>query len=363
MKTVCDLNKCNGCMACTSVCPQNCITIMDDIFTFNAKIDELLCVNCNRCKQVCSNIGNHKTANPIEWKQGWANNSVRESSTSGGVASAIIRTFIQLGGYVAACLFKNGEFIFELTNDLEVAKRFAGSKYVKSNPTGIYEKIKNKLKTDDVLFIGLPCQVAAIKKYVKSNRLYTIDIICHGTPSVKLLSQFISEKGYELNNINDIKFRNKLDMGISIDDNRLYSRRVMDEYICAFLEGVDYTENCYSCQFASLNRISDVTLGDSWGTEYKDEEKKGISLILIQSDRGRNLVKECKLELKDVDLNIAISNNQQLSSPSQLPKKREKFLNMIENGESFKKVTFSCLPYLVLKQKIKYVMIKLHLLK
>ena len=31
MKTVCDANKCNGCMACLAVCPRKCITIRDDI--------------------------------------------------------------------------------------------------------------------------------------------------------------------------------------------------------------------------------------------------------------------------------------------------------------------------------------------
>ena len=40
-------------------------------------------------------------------------------------------------------------------------------KYIKSNPVGIYEKLKKELKEDNsILFIGLPCQVAAVKKYV-----------------------------------------------------------------------------------------------------------------------------------------------------------------------------------------------------
>ena len=67
--------------------------------------------------------------------------------------------FIKSGGYVASCLFKNGDFVFEITNDLNEARCFAGSKYVKSNPTGIYKKINERLKTNKVLFIGLPCQV------------------------------------------------------------------------------------------------------------------------------------------------------------------------------------------------------------
>lgn len=50
------------------------------------------------------------------------------------------------------------------------AKNFAGSKYVKSNPVNIYSKVAKELKTGNkVLFVGLPCQVAAVKNYVKNE--------------------------------------------------------------------------------------------------------------------------------------------------------------------------------------------------
>lgn len=364
MKTVCELNKCNGCMACSSVCPKQCISIADSINAMNAEIDESACINCKLCERTCSNITKPEKTSPIEWKQGWAEKDIRNKSTSGGAASAIIRFFIQSGGYVASCLFKGGEFAFELTNDIEVAKKFAGSKYVKSNPEGIYKKVQERLKTDKVLFIGLPCQVAALKNYIKNQEnLYTIDLICHGTPSVKLLDQYLDERGYKLKELKDVKFRTKTDMGLSVDGEKINLSRVTDDYLCAFLEAIHYTENCYSCQFASLDRVSDVTLGDSWGTEYKNEEKNGISLVLIQSEKGKELVDKSGLELKDVDLDNAVARNHQLSHPSILSPKREKFLNLIKTGKSFKAATFAVLPKMVIKQKIKLVLIKLHVLK
>ena len=133
---------------------------------------------------------------------------IRINSTSGGVASAIIESFIKIGGYVSACHFKNGNFVFEITNNLEIAKTFSGSKYVKSNPIGIYDQIKDRLKTHKVLFIGLPCQVAAVKNYFEDeDNLYTIDLICHGTPSAKLLEGYLLEKGYQLSKFKNISFR------------------------------------------------------------------------------------------------------------------------------------------------------------
>lgn len=364
MKTVCELNKCNGCMACSSICPKNCITIADSIYAMNAEIDESVCINCKLCERTCPNISKQEKMSPIEWKQGWAEKEIRSKSTSGGAASAIIRSFIQSGGYVASCLFKGGEFAFELTNNIKVAKKFAGSKYVKSNPEGIYKKVQERLKTDKVLFIGLPCQVAALKNYIKNqDNLYTIDLICHGTPSSKLLEQFLSERGYKLKELKDVKFRTKTDMGLSVDGEKINLSRVMDDYLCAFLESIDYTENCYSCQFASLDRVSDVTLGDSWGTEYKDEENNGISLVLIQSEKGKELIDKSGLEFKDVDLDNAVAHNHQLSHPSILSPKRDKFLSLIKAGKSFKAAAFAVLPKMVIKQNIKLVLIKLHVLK
>lgn len=361
MKNVCKINKCNGCMACTLICPKHCIKVIDSLNAMNAEIDESVCINCRLCEKVCPNVTKAETKTQIEWKQGWAEDRIRKKSTSGGVASAIIESFIQSGGYVASCLFKGGEFVFELTNDLDTAKKFAGSKYVKSNPKDIYREIQVRLKANRVLFIGLPCQVAALNNFVQNKEnLYTIDLICHGTPSLKLLDQYLNERGFELRELENVKFRTKTDMGLSVDGKKINRPRVMDDYLCAFLESIDYTENCYSCQFASLERVSDVTLGDSWGTEYKSEEKKGISLILIQSQKGKKLIDQSELELKEVNRDKAIAHNHQLSHPSILSPKRDKFMNLIKEGESFRKATFAVLPKMVIKQKIKFILIKLH---
>ena len=364
MKTVCEINKCNGCMLCANVCPKNCIEVIDEIKRFNAIINENECINCKLCCKVCPNQSQVIRLKPIEWKQGWAVREIRKHSSSGGAAYAIMKSFIQSGGYVASCLFKEGQFGFEITNDIEVAKRFAGSKYVKTNPTGIYKKVKAQLKTDKVLFIGLPCQVAALKNFVKDqNKLYTIDLICHGTPSVKLLGQYLNEEGYNLKELSDIKFRTKIDMGFCIDEYKIKRSRVMNCYLCSFLESINYTENCYSCQFASLERVSDLTLGDSWGTEYKEQEKNGVSLLLAQTEKGKELISISGMELMDVDIDKAIKNNYQLIRPSIMSPKRKKFFRGIEEGISYKLATFKVLPVLLIKQKIKRILITFHILK
>lgn len=363
LTTVCETNKCNGCMTCIDKCPKNCISIVDNIYAYNAVKDISTCIDCGQCESVCPNNTPVELRKSITWKQGWAEWNIRKDASSGGAASAIIKSFIEAGGYVASCFFKEGQFLFDITNDAETAKQFTGSKYVKSNPMGIYKKIQERLKTDKVLFIGLPCQVAGLKKFIRNQEnLYMIDLICHGTPSPKILEQFLSEYGYELSKLKGIRFRNELNTGDkSINDVLL--EKVRDPYLISFLNSINYTENCYSCQFATRDRVSDITLGDSWGSELKSEESNGISLILVQSDKGKELLNVSNLELKDVDYEKAVKANHQLSHSSILKSEREEFLKMITEGKTVKQATNKTLPKEILKQKVKYILRQIHVIK
>lgn len=358
MKTVCKPNQCAGCKACIDICKKNAISIMDSLSHLNAAIDEKKCINCGACEKVCPNNNIVEKTKPQEWHQGWVE-ATRQTSSSGGAAAGLLRSFIEDGGYVASCLFKDGEFVFDITNDLNYARRFAGSKYVKSNPEGIYKKIAQKLREGNkVMFIGLPCQVAALKNYVKNqDKLCTVDLICHGSPSPQILERFLNENHVDIKSISELRFRNKENFELVVGDKRLSSLDETDLYTFAFLEALDYTENCYSCRYATLDRVSDITLGDSWGSELdKDEQKEGISLILCQSPKGIELMKNVEFELKKVDLDKAVKANHQLQHPSVMPDKRRIFFENIDKGfcRSFAK----CHPKVYYKRCLKTILHK-----
>jgi Pyruvate/2-oxoacid:ferredoxin oxidoreductase delta subunit len=44
-----DKNKCTGCCACLTVCPQAALTMV----TGKAEVDNKLCINCGICQQEC----------------------------------------------------------------------------------------------------------------------------------------------------------------------------------------------------------------------------------------------------------------------------------------------------------------------
>ena len=142
MITVCEKGKCTGCMECIDICPKGAVQVVDSMIEYNAIIDFDKCTKCNACHKACQNNHELMLAKPICWNQGWAaDENIREKSSSGGLATAIELAFIRNGGVVCSCTFHSGRFEFDFAETEGEVSKFRGSKYVKSNPGGIYKKV------------------------------------------------------------------------------------------------------------------------------------------------------------------------------------------------------------------------------
>lgn len=370
MNTVCDRGKCVGCMACVEKCPKSAIAIYDSLTAYDAVIDENACINCGICYRVCQINNPLNLKETRTWLQGWINNqNLRERSSSGGAATALLRQFVTQGGIVCSCKFENGKFDFGFVDNIEHLEVFAGSKYVKSNPLGVYKSIHGYLKAGkDVLFLGLPCQVAAVKNYIGSSydsQLMLVEVICHGTPSPNVLESFLADHDLSLRKLNSIQFRCKDNFHISSNTENLIpisSKGIQDLYSYAFLNSTTYTDNCYSCVYAQEKRVADISLGDSWGSELSAEEKKkGISLILCQTEKGERLVRAADLHLEPVDRERSIKANRQLKVPSKAPAERAAFFKTLKEKSSFEKAILKAYPKKYVKYKLKELLIRFNL--
>lgn len=369
LKTVCEKDKCCGCMACVDICGINAVKVVDSVSVYNAVINEDKCVNCGACFRVCHNNNTPKLITPISWYEGWAKDEYRrKKGSSGGVAMAVAESFIKNGGVVCSCTYNIKGFVFKIVDNIADLDQFSGSKYVKSNPLGAYKTVKKELQLGKkVLFIGLPCQVAALKNFIGNKleiNLYTIDLICHGTPSPLILEKFLNQYNRSLKNMTSIFFRKKHKFQVFDGENSIDTKGMCDAYMISFLNSLSYTENCYECQYATKERVSDLTLGDSWASDVSDTEKqKGISLLLVQTTKGNTLIEQSNLYLKDVNLEKAILNNHQLSHPSYKPKKWNLFFEELLKDMKFNKIVRQVYPYKSFKQSVKRILLKIKLMK
>lgn len=87
--------------------------------------------------------------------------------------------------------------------------------------------------------------------------------------------------------------------------------------------------------------------------------KKGISLALCQTEKGKALLQGANVELLPVSIEKAINNNQQLEKPSCKPKRYELFFKMLEEGKTYRAAVKIVLPRAYRNQQIKRILIKL----
>lgn len=361
MKTVCDKDRCNGCMLCKALCPRGAILVEEGWKACNARIDDEKCVRCGLCHRLCPRNRPPVFRSPAEWHQGWADDdAIRAGSSSGGFATALALQFVREGGLCIGCRLRGGRFVFSQAASEEEVLAFRGSKYVKSDPSAAYGIAKEGLaRGRKVLFFGLPCQVAGLLAHPDISRLapgklVTVDLICHGSPSQKLLEAFLSERKRPLASLADVSFRDKTRFRIRTDGALTSKSPGRDLYMAAFLKFLTFTDNCYDCPFARLERVSDLTLGDSWESELPREERvRGISLVLCQTADGAALLHRSGLHLEDVDLGKAARANVNLLRSSIAPPDRERFFRILVRTGRFSAAMRKTRPKIYFKSMLK----------
>lgn len=328
MIEICHKKECTGCGCCASVCPQNCIQIAEDEFGYiYPAINYNICTNCGLCKKSCPNNKKISFSYPSDAYAAWAlDEKERMSSTSGGIASVLARKIILGGGVVYGAVGYGAGFVehqrAETINEIE---KFKKSKYVQSTiGKDIYQQIKRDLtKGQKVLFIGTPCQTIAARKFSHGNdNLICVDIICHGVPSSQLLQDHIQMVlGNKNSSINSFSTRDWGGYSLTLFDNNkiMYHKSFPeDEYLNAFQYGLFFRPSCYQCHYARPERVSDLTIGDFWGLGKTDYSHHKVSVILVNTKIGNNLLKsiEDELFLDKRSVEEAIYGNPQLIAPS-----------------------------------------------
>ena len=107
-----------------------------------------------------------------------------------------------------------------------------------------------------------------------------------------------------------------------------------NEFLRAFLSGYCDNEACYECPYAQLERTGDLTLADFWGLgksiPFGGDPSKGCSLILVNTEKGRNLLHSVKdrLFLEERTVEEARQGNGQLRNPAPRQPMRDTFYKM-----------------------------------
>lgn len=235
------------------ICPKDSITFQEDEKGFAYPVIGDSCVNCGACLKVCPrNTGMALNTNTPEVFAAFSKDKqIRKNSSSGGLFSEVAKYILNQGGVVFAARLNGNqkEVIFDCCKTIEELNLFQGSKYVQSNPGLIYRQIKKVLSDGiKVLFVGVPCQVDGLKKYLHKDysNLVTIDIICHGAPSPKLWREYLEKlEASQQAKASSVSFRYKkpnwtrFSLKVDFDNNTtIRNSKFDDPYLIAFLKEI-----------------------------------------------------------------------------------------------------------------------------
>lgn len=348
MIEVCSPKQCTGCGVCLVRCPQKAITMRRGILGhLYPLINTGNCIDCGLCKKVCPSLNPPSKKYPQTCFALWAKDIEEyRSSTSGGIASILSRNIIKKGGVVYGCAMLPNIVVkhIRIENEDDVNK-LKGSKYVQSDIVECLPNLIEDVKSGrEVLFIGTPCQVAAVKQLFsqKPENLILVDLICHGVPSVSYLKLCL-HKVIKGKCVDVVRFRDGMGMyvvvvveGKVVYRMPLWEKRYKDLYFNTFMDGFSYRDSCYTCQYARPERCSDVTIGDFWGlgkhdsTESIPEHKLGVSAVLPISDKGKRLINELSdaVYIFERSIKEAVDGNDQLRAPKRSNWRIKVFRNM-----------------------------------
>ena len=311
-------------------CSKNAIKIVLKNDLTHVAVDSALCINCKMCEKACP-VVTPVCKNEVPGMRaygGWAKDpNLRHNGASGGAFAGLAQSFIQQHeGCVAvygATLRDNNVKHERITSESEIPT-LMNSKYIQSLTDGIYKHVRDDLKNGLwVLFSGTPCQIAALYGFLRKNRdcerLLTVEIICHGVLGKEALEihleHFKSSKIYSFRNKEGgQRYYTSECTTIERDGKPSRLKRQDDIFFKVFSGWLLDRKSCSNCQYASINRVADITIGDfGGGVRSAKEYDEGVSLIIANNANADVYIrKSLGIEIYGTTLEKAISGNPHL---------------------------------------------------
>ncbi len=215
---------------------------------------------------------------------------------------ALSETYLKSGGYVVGAGLNDDFTVSHLIADSnEERDKILGSKYVQSSIGMVYRNLKKLLDDGhNVLFSGTPCQVAGLNAFLGKDysNLLTVDILCHGVPSDKLFLEYLAILEKKYGKVLRYQFRDRM-LGMSgsnvhvwfENDKEVMNNAEVNAFDKLYSRGYIMRESCYECQYTTIGRTGDISIGDYWGIEGIRPDwntNDGASIVMINSEKGIN---------------------------------------------------------------------------
>ena len=219
-----------------------------------------------------------------------------------------------------------------------------GFKYVQSDLGDTFRQARALLEAGTpVLFSGVPCQIDGLLRFLGRDyeHLLTCDLVCHGVPSPAVFRAWLDTlEARQGSTVRQVRFKDKSHgwshpyLSVTFADGGVYTEDFNRTcYGRGFGMQLFLRPACAVCKYPSVSRPADFTLADYWGLdpalELPVERDKGVSMVLVNSARGRAVFQELSPRFGQVErpLEEAVAGNPRLASPLKANPRRAAFFS------------------------------------
>lgn len=334
---------CTGCSACMSGCPKGAIHMLPDREGFRYPTVTDACIQCGLCSYICPALKQReKRSAPAVFAAWNPDQEIRQASTAGGVFALLADYVLEGGGVVfGAALDEELHVRHTAISSPSELPALLGSKPIQSDIGDSYSRVRHYLEQGRrVLFSGTPCQVDGLYRYLGEypENLLTVDVLCRGVSSPGVWEHLVRSITYvkrkrpvavsfysKLPGVRDRRFRVRFEDGSQFDAP--YDKSELGR---GHRRGLFLRASCHTCRYTSTDRPGDLSLGQFKGLPkdyYPQEQKLGISLLLVNTARGAQAVDVLPLKKERRTLEEAVAGNPALSEPLPAPAERTAFFN------------------------------------
>lgn len=306
---------CISCGTCIANCPKNCVAFQRSGNMFLPSIDMEACINCGICYKVCPS--NDMACTEIddvskyllgEYKEIFAasskSESLRMSSTSGGVVTQLVKKLLEDGVYDAAYLSSGYNY-----DTLLESKRFEKGDDLSSTPKSRYLTISHRQMIqrmidrpdEKLILIATGCDIQGVINTIRLKKLHRenyllIGLFCDKTMNYGVVDYFKEHPAGNGKELQDLYFRTKEAGGWPGNVRLVYCDGThIDLPNTERMQVKDYfmPERCLYCM-DKLNLSCDIAVGDNYIPENKDT--KGVNSIIIRTEIGAKVWEHCKTD-------------------------------------------------------------------
>jgi coenzyme F420 hydrogenase subunit beta len=319
--SVADWRLCLGCGACAYICPEQRISLVNDLEQgIRPIVESGNCASCSDCIEVCPAVENdHRPLlkqgglipelkeefGPVieVWEGHAADPEIRHRGSSGGLLTALSLFCLEHEG-MHGILHVGMDPKDPTRNRTKLSQTRAelmastGSRYAPASVCDSLELVEKAPRP--CVVIGQPSEITALRKaqQLRPNLAMktglTMSFFCAGSPTRKGTLELLQTLGVDANQLSELRYRGKGWPG-----KFSATLRGQEQAACemTYRESWGFVQafrpfSTHLCPDGS-GEDADLSCGDPWYRPIAEDEQ-GSSIVLVRTERGRQLLERAR---------------------------------------------------------------------